>query len=320
MLHGVLITNAFLRTDKFVEHYEWLKKAAWQYQIALSLLENTDLLYQIPAKAEDNFSGMDKILSDNDFVLYWDKDIPQGNILTSLCQKRGIPIFNSIDAIRICDNKFETYQKIWEWNQSCAKEEQIPILPTIMAPMTYDNIGYSNLDFIEPVIQKLGLPLIIKECYGSFGMQVYLADSRSEVCQYTKNLGGKRFIYQKYLAQSTGKDVRLQVVGNKVVAAMYRSSKKGDFRANITNGGSMKPYNPSKEECELAVRTLKVLGLDFAGVDLLFSKGENGTADILCEVNSNAHFKNIFTCTGVNVADFIMRYIAEQMLQRRENG
>ena len=70
----------------------------------------------------------------------------------------------------------------------------------------------------------------------------------------------------------------------------------------------MKPYTPSKEESALAVLTARVLGLDFCGVDLLFDE-ESGRADIVCEVNSNAHFKNIHTCTGVNVAEKIMGYI-----------
>ena len=138
-------------------------------------------------------------------------------------------------------------------------------------------------------------------------MQVYLAESEEEVFSYTKKLEGIPFLYQKYLEKSAGRDVRLQVVGNQVVASMYRYSENGDFRANLSSGGSMKPYLASEREKALAVRTVEALGLDFAGVDLLFS--ENGEADFVCEVNSNAHFKNIHTCTGVNTADCIMEYI-----------
>ena len=78
-----------------------------------------------------------------------------------------------------------------------------------------------------------------------------------------------------------------------------------DFRANITNGGQMFNYEPSEEEVEMAREVMEHLGLDFAGVDILF--GEKGP--ILCEVNSNAHFKNIYDCTGVNVAECIVEYI-----------
>lgn len=326
---GVLVTNAFLRTHKFVEHYEWLKEAAEHYDIELELLSNTDLLYRIDnnsleesrdidfhpmdasalAEASDMNHRMAELVRNNDFVLYWDKDIPLGKLLESFCRKSHVPVFNSLEAIAVCDNKYETYYRLWEWNQTCLPQERIPILPSIPAPMTYDNIGYTDTAFLKRVVDSLGLPLIIKECYGSFGMQVYLADTFEKAADVTKKLAGKPFLYQKYQKESRGQDVRLQVVGDEVVAAMYRFSDT-DFRANISNGGSMKPYEPTKKECDLAVRTVRALGLDFGGVDLLFSGEE---ADIVCEVNSNAHFKNIYTCTGVNTAECIMKYIRQKM-------
>lgn len=310
---GVLVTNAFLRTDKFTEHYEWLKEAARHYEIDLSLLDNTDLLYPVCDKDLDIGEEMRRrvvqIVQENDFVLYWDKDIPLGSLLQTLCRRQNIPVFNSLESIALCDNKYETYYKLWEYNQSCGLGEEIPILATVAAPMTYANIGYTDTGFVKAIVSALGLPVIIKECYGSFGMQVYLAKTMEEAVDYTKKLAGKPFLYQRYQEESCGRDVRLQVVGEEVVAAMYRFSET-DFRANITNGGSMKPYQPSQKECQLAVRTVKALGLDFAGVDLLFSKEG---ADIVCEVNSNAHFKNIFTCTGVNTAECIMEYIKKKM-------
>jgi glutathione synthase/RimK-type ligase-like ATP-grasp enzyme len=91
---------------------------------------------------------------------------------------------------------------------------------------------------------------------------------------------------------------------------MYRYSENGDFRANVSNGGKMKYYEPTKEQIDLAILSCKTLGLDFGGVDILF--GEN-QEPIVCEVNSNAHFKNIFDCTGVNVADTIMEYIIKRI-------
>lgn len=316
MFHGVLVTNAFLRTDKFVEHYEWLKEAAEQYDIALSLLENTDLLCLIPGKG-DLFvpKELEKVVSEVDFVLFWDKDVPYGKLLQDICKKEKVPMFNSIEAIAACDNKMETYRILWEWNMTQNDSEMIPLIPTIAAPMTYANIGYTKLDFLDKVIETLEFPMIIKECFGSFGMQVYIAKDKEDLIRYTKKLGGKPFLYQQMIQKSTGKDVRIQVVGGKVVASMYRYSENGDFRANITNGGSMKCYTPSQAECELAVRATKVLGLDFAGVDLLFANGTKHGANVVCEVNSNAHFKNIFQCTNVNVADHIMHYIKDALVK-----
>ena len=102
-------------------------------------------------------------------------------------------------------------------------------------------------------------------------------------------------------------------MGNEVVAAMYRYSDSGAFQSNITYGGKMKKYKPSDRECELALRATKAIGLDFAGVDLLFADGDKEDANVVCEVNSNAHFKNIFDCTGVNVAEQIMQYVEKNI-------
>ena len=312
MLRGLLVTNAFLRTEKFVEHYQWLKEAAERRNIVLSLLDNAELLSVL---GEEN-STVSRIAGQYDFAIFWDKDIPQGKQLEWECHKRGVRVFNPIDAVAVCDDKFETYLRLSRWNEEAASEEKITMLPTIIAPMTYENIGYTSLAFVNRVIEELALPMVIKECFGSFGMQVYLASAREEVMAFTEKLAGKPFLYQKYLAASSGRDVRLEVVGNRVVAGMYRFSGTGDFRANITKGGSMKPYNPSKSEKALALRVARALNLDFAGVDLLFGEGEK-EALVLCEVNSNAHFKNMYLCTGVNVAEEIMEYISQNVREKK---
>ncbi len=298
---GVLITNAFLRTAKFTEHYLWLRDAAARHDVELVQKENTEVL----AFCGEELTWLDAY----DFVIFWDKDIGLGEEITRYAAEHGIRIYNSVESIAVCDDKFETYHRLAVWNTK-HPDRKVRLLPTIKAPMTYANIGYTNLTFLDTVEQRLGYPLIVKECFGSFGMQVYMAGNRSELEELTKRLAGRPFLYQKFWQESAGRDVRLQVVGDQVVAAMERCSRQGDFRANITNGGSMLPYEPSAEEQELAVRTAQILGLDFAGVDLLFD--ENGQAGIVCEVNSNAHFQNIHTCTGVNVADAILAHIMKQ--------
>jgi RimK family alpha-L-glutamate ligase len=155
--------------------------------------------------------------------------------------------------------------------------------------------------------------MVVKESFGSFGWQVYLVNDRSELMEKVKQLGAKPILFQQFIKSSFGRDIRLQVVGNKVIAGMYRYSENGDFRANLTIGGTMKPYQPSKEECDLALLCCEIVGLDFAGVDLLFGENEK---PIVCEINSNAHFKNIYDCTGVNAADAIMEHIYHKMRSR----
>ncbi len=302
MKKGLLLTNAFLHTHKFVEHYEWLRDAAKKRDVELDCVDNTYAL-------TDMADPMDW-LNPYSFVVFWDKDIRLGEHLQQACKQKGIHVYNSVESIAACDDKYETYIQLHAWNLSVPKEEQkLRLLKTIAAPMTYANIGYTSLDFVSAIVEKLGLPLVIKECFGSFGMQVYLAQDMESVIEWTQKLAGTPFLYQQYLTTSSGRDVRLQVVGDRVVAAMRRQAKDGDFRANITNGGSMQCYEPTEKEQEIAVDVCQALGLDFSGVDLLFD--EEGQATIVCEVNSNAHFRNIHTCTGVNVADDIMEYICK---------
>lgn len=313
MIRGLFITNAFLKTDKFTEHYVYLLKAAEQMDMSLEMKTNADFFLPF-GEVDESREFQTDIFADElvnyDFILYWDKDISLGRRISALVKKFSIPVFNSIEATELCDDKIATYQRLSEWNQRMKHEDQIPLIPTVMAPMTYSNVGYTDISFVSKIIGYLGLPLVIKECHGSFGMQVYLAKTEEEVYAYTKNLEGTPFLYQKFISGSSGRDVRLQVVGDRVVAAMYRYSESGDFRANLSNGGSMKSYEASETEKALAVRAIKALGLDFGGVDLLFSDSE---AKILCEVNSNAHFKNIYTCTGVNTAECMMEYISKKL-------
>ena len=293
-IRGLLVTNAFLKNGKFVEHYEWLREAARQQEIRLDLCDNA-MLHAIYGMESDEAK-----LASYSFIIFWDKDIRLAKWMERYCQKRGIPIFNTPEAV-------------------AASEEAFSLIPSVVAPLTFAAVGYTDVDFLSSIEKQIGYPMVIKECFGSFGWQVYLAKDRVEALRYTKKLAGTPFLYQKFIAASAGVDVRLQVVGTEVVAAMKRRSKT-DFRANLSNGGQMEAYEASQEECDLAVRAVLALGLDFAGVDLLFASGENKTANMICEVNSNAHFRNIAECTGVNTADKIMQYIKRVLEGKQERN
>ena len=85
---------------------------------------------------------------------------------------------------------------------------------------------------------------------------------------------------------------------------------KDDFRSNISNGGAGSKYEPKPSYIELAEKASKALGLDFAGVDVLF--GENDEP-IICEINSNPQFKSTLDATGVNLAEHIASYIINKI-------
>lgn len=286
---GILVVNEFLHINKFNEIHAWLLEAATKYHISMQLKTNAELLIDISDNPKDRMA---------DFILFWDKDVR----LASYLEKFGYPVFNSSKAIEICDDKSLTHITL----MNCG----VPMPRTIIAPKTFENIGYTNYNFLTEVAKILGFPMVIKESFGSFGQQVYLVENFRELEEKVMQIGAKPFLFQQYIKSSFGRDIRLQVVGGKVIASMLRCAKDGDFRANVSNGGSMKVHQPSPEQIDIALICCEIIGLDFAGVDLLF--GENGEP-IVCEVNSNAHFKNIYDCTGINAAEEIMKHIYNRL-------
>ncbi len=287
-MRGWIVVNGFLYTHKFSEMTRMFSTSAIRNQIHLDVVSNSEICTGI--------FEMNKKLEKPDFVLFWDKDVTLARYL----EISGIPVFNSSEGIANCDDKRKSY--------TAFLEHKIPIPATIVAPLTYENIGYPSLEFLEPIERVLGFPMIVKEAFGSFGEQVYKAENREKLEKIVTDIQKSPALFQKYVATSCGQDVRAQVVGDKVVAAMRRFSDH-DFRANITCGGNKEAFELDDKGCELAVRACQALGCDFGGVDLLFTK--HGFC--VCEVNSNAHFKNLYDCTGVNTADYIMDYIYEKV-------
>ena len=288
-MKGWLIVNSFVDSEKFNELYSLLLESAKKQNVSLELLKGSELI---------NIVGCD--FTDKplpDFVIFWDKDINLAKALENM----GLRLFNSSDAINYCDDKAKTYIQL--------SKAGIRIPKTITAPKTYEGLGYTDFTFLQIAIQKLGLPLVIKESFGSFGQQVYLANTEDEAKKIIKTIGHKDFVLQEFISTSCGKDVRLNVVGQQVAASMLRYNDN-DFRSNISNGGNMKCYTPSEEQQLLAIASAKALNLDFAGVDIIWNKDNK---PLLCEINSNAHFKNIFDCTGVDAADAIIKYILKKI-------
>jgi gamma-F420-2:alpha-L-glutamate ligase len=111
-------------------------------------------------------------------------------------------------------------------------------------------------------------------------------------------------IIQEYVKESAGRDLRVIVVGGKVIGAMERSSTDGNFRANVSRGGVAKTYALDDEMEMLALQVARVLDLDICGVDLLFS--DDGYR--ICEANSAPGFRGFEQATGINVPEKIFKY------------
>lgn len=284
-MNGWLVINGYLKGEKYDQIYQMLITAFEKFGVTLNKIKNCDLLVK---------TDISKISPKPDFVLFWDKDIK----LASYLERLGLRVYNSSSNIAICDDKGRTALELFD--------KGIRLPQTILAPTTFGNIGYTDYGFVDEAIDILGLPMVIKECFGSFGHGVFLAHTKEDAMAIVKRIGTKPMLFQKLMASSFGRDIRVQTAGRKIVASVTRVAKEGEFVANVTSGGRMYPYTLSKSEEKIVYDTIDVLKLDFAGIDLLF--GEDGNP-YLCEINTNAHFKNLFDATGVNAAEAIAEYI-----------
>ena len=291
---GWIIVNGNLITDKFIDYAKMIQAAALKRHIDISIMKNNDILLDLSDKQPLHLHKQTYTLPD--FAFFIDKDI----YLAQYLEQLGIPVFNSSSTIEMSDDKIQTYQRLTSLD--------IPIPHTIIAPKIYTK-GVLSDDYLQSIIHKLGIPLVVKEAFGSFGEQVYLVNNVEELKELTNNLQGKPFLFQSYISSSHGRDIRLQVVGNEVIAGMERNNNQ-DFRANITNGGDMKPFTPDQKAINIAVDAAQAINADFAGVDLLFGP-ENSY--FVCEINANAHIRNLTECTGVNIADKMITYIERKI-------
>ncbi len=169
--------------------------------------------------------------------------------------------------------------------------------------------GYAHsADATDELIDFVGgAPLIVKLMESTHGRGVVLAETEKAAEGVINAFRGlnANFLVQEYIKESNGTDIRCFVVGDKIVAAMQRKAKEGDFRSNLHRGGTASTVKLLPEERTLALKAAKVMGLDVAGVDLIRS----AHGPLVLEVNSSPGLQGIERVTGKDVADMIIEYV-----------
>ena len=160
-----------------------------------------------------------------------------------------------------------------------------------------------------------GAPVVIKLLEGTQGVGVVLAETQKAAESVIEAFRGLRanFIVQEFIAEAGGADIRCLVVGEKVVAAMKRQGKEGEFRSNLHRGGSAKLIKITPEERSTAVRSARAMGLNVAGVDLLRSNH----GPVVMEVNSSPGLEGIEGATNKDVAGLIIEFIEKNAKRGR---
>lgn len=155
-----------------------------------------------------------------------------------------------------------------------------------------------------------GAPMVIKLLEGTQGVGVVLAETDKAAGSVIEAFRGlnAHFLVQEFIKEAGGADIRCLVVGDKVVAAMKRQGKEGEFRSNLHRGGSAEAIRITPEERSTAVRAASIMGLNVAGVDILRSNH----GPVVMEVNSSPGLEGIETHTGKDVAGLIMQFIEKK--------
>ncbi len=155
-----------------------------------------------------------------------------------------------------------------------------------------------------------GAPLVIKLLEGTQGIGVVLAETAKAAESVIEAFRGlkENILVQEFIQEADGADIRCFVIGDKVVAAMKRQGKEGEFRSNLHRGGNATIARLTPEERSTAVRAARIMGLNVAGVDLLRSNH----GPVVMEVNSSPGLEGIETATGKDVAGMIIQFIEKQ--------
>ena len=221
-------------------------------------------------------------LQQRDFVINrykWGKMLKELNRLGTLS-------YNELSAFEIYVNKFEQRKRLS--SDAFRKPKYL--------------LGHTSTPY-EQLVPHLGSSIVAKGLENSMGREIFLIEKPQDMAQLTA-YGSREWLFEEFIAESYGRDLRVYSVRGQAIAAMIRRSQN-DFRANVALGARTIPYDIDEKLCRIATDIYAQTGLDFVGIDLLF--GED--ALYLCEINVMPGLMGIERATGVNVAGAVMETI-----------
>ena len=255
--------------------------------------------------------GMPELRYANEQLSHYDAIIPRigasityyGTAVVRQFERLGVYTPSTADGIINSRDKFQAMQVL------CLHDIGMP-----------DTTLVSGRADVKPAIARVGgVPLVIKLLKGTHGIGVMLARdaNNAEAMLQTLLSAGQSVLLQSFVSESSGRDMRVVVVGDQAVAAIYRQASGDEFRSNVHLGAKMTAVEITPEYGSAAVSAAQAMGLEVAGVDLLESK----SGPMISEVNSSpGGMEQIRDLTGIDVAGKIIEYIAERVSEREASA
>ena len=215
----------------------------------------------------------------------------------SIREAAGIKTINSLKAILIAGDKILTLGKLWEAGISFP-----------------ESIIALNGEAAEKADKLIKFPIIDKPPIGSWGRLVALVKdpqalkSIIEHRELYQSQALKTHLIQRYVG-SGGKDLRILVLGDEVLGAVWRIAVRGDWRSNVARGGSTREAKLSDELKELALKVSSVIGGEFVAVDVFEEDGSY----LVNEVNGVPEFKGFMEATKTNVPGKLVEYVRKTL-------
>ena len=211
-------------------------------------------------------------------------------------ERMGITVINNFESILLARNKLLTLQTLFQ--------KGIPV------PESRYVSNWSN--FEKAVSRFDDFPLVIKKPVSRQGRGVYLIDSVEKSRPLLDGLlnTGEGLLVQRFIPPEKRRDIRIMVVGERVIGAMSLIPKKGDFRSNVHLSGRTQKIEPTEEMSSVAIKSTQAVGLDISGVDMI--EEEDGVLRVI-DVNYSPGFKGLERCTGKDIAAEIIRYVTKSV-------
>lgn len=206
-------------------------------------------------------------------------------------ERNGMPIYNPPSTIEKALDKYRVLTLL--------VENRVPVPQTIVT---------ENPDSALDAFDKLGGDVVVKPVFGSRGIGITRVSDREVAERIFRGLEYFRHVlYIQRFVHHGNQDIRAFIIGDRVIAAMYRSAE--GWKTNVSQGALPTPLQLSTELEELAVKTAKTIGCKIAGVDIL----ETESGPLVCEINSQPGWKGLQRTTEVNIAEEIVDYVVQNV-------
>jgi gamma-F420-2:alpha-L-glutamate ligase len=294
MKYGWIINKRKVAERPTFPHYQkWIAEEAEKHHFKIDILFIEEISIQFSNGKGDIFVNGERVTLP-DFVLFRAYDFH----LVHFLEAENILALNTAESQELSLNKWRTHQTLSQY--------QIP-QPLCMYYCSVDNSNFEQLK------QSLGLPFIAKESSGAQGKEVFLVENETDFLSIRESakISGKEWFYQEFIKSSYGRDVRVYVVGDKILGSFLRTSDI-DFRSNISLGATATQFDLDDQTKDMVLRVTRTIGVSIAGVDLLF--GEKGF--IFNEINANPAISSLLK-SDVNFYGEIFQFITSKLSMRQ---